>query len=84
MVVCAFVITRLDYCNSLYYAVSQSSLFRLQLVQNTAARLLSGTRKYEPVTPVLSALHWLPIKYRIDLKFCYLFIKPSIICPLST
>ncbi len=45
--------------------------FRLQLVQNIAARLLSDTRKYEPVTPVLSALHWLPIKYRIDLKFCY-------------
>ncbi len=76
MVVCAFVTTRLDYCNSLYYAVSQSSLFRLQLVQNTAARLLSGTRKYEPMTPVLSPLYLLPIKYRIDFKIL-LFVYKS-------
>ncbi len=62
MVAHAFVATRLDYCNSLYYGVSQSSLSHLQLVQNAAARLLSGTCKYEPVTPILSALHWLPIK----------------------
>lgn len=27
------------------------------LVQNAAARLLTGTRKYEPVTPILIALH---------------------------
>jgi len=62
MVAHAFVATRLDYCTSLYYGVSQSSLSRLQLVQNAAARLLSGTCKYEPVTPILSALHWLPLK----------------------
>ncbi len=71
----AFVATRLDYCNSLYYGVYQSSLSRLQLVQNAAARLLSGTRKYEPVTPILSALHWLPIKYRIDFKILLFVYK---------
>ncbi len=75
MVVHAFVTTRLDYCNSLYYGVSQSSLSRLQLVQNAAARLLYGTRKYEPVTPILSALHWLPIKYRIDFKILLFVYK---------
>ncbi len=64
----AFVITGLDDCNSLYYGVSQYSLSHLQLVQNAAARLLSGTRKYEPVTPVLSAMHWLPINFRIYFK----------------
>ncbi len=83
-VIHAFVTTRLDYCNSLYYGVSQSSLSRLQLVQNAAARLLSGTCKYESITPILSALHWLPIKYRIDFKILLLCIKPSIIWPLST
>ncbi len=67
-VIRAFVITGLDDCNSLYYGVSQYSLSRLQLVQNAAARLLSGPRKYEPVTPILSALNWLPIDYRIDFK----------------
>ncbi len=44
-------------------------------MQNTAARLLSGNRKYEPVTPVLSALYLLPIKYRIDLKILLFVYK---------
>ena len=38
-VIHAFITSRLDYCNALYFGVSQSSLTRLQLVQNAAARL---------------------------------------------
>ena len=34
----AFVTTRLDYCNALYVGVSGSSITRLQMVQNAAAR----------------------------------------------
>ena len=41
-VIHAFITSRLDYCNALYFGVSQSSLARLQLVQNAAARLLTG------------------------------------------
>ncbi len=37
-----FVPSRLDYCNSLYYGISQSSIMRLQMVQNAAARLMTG------------------------------------------
>ncbi len=48
--------------------VSQSLLSRLQLVQNAAARLLTGTRKREHISPVLISLHWLPVKYRIHFK----------------
>jgi len=38
----AFVTSRLDNCNSLYYGISQASISLLQLVQNAAARLLEG------------------------------------------
>ncbi len=34
----AFVSSRLDYCNVLYLGVSQASLSRLELLQNSAAR----------------------------------------------
>ena len=37
---------------------------RLQYVQNEAARLVSGTRRYENITPVLQELHWLPVRRR--------------------
>ncbi len=67
-VIHAFISSRLDYCNALYVGVSQTSLSRLQLVQNAAARLLTGTRKQEHISPVLASLHWLPVRFRIDFK----------------
>jgi len=42
-VIHTFVTTWLDYCNTLYVGVSASSITRLQMVQNTAACLLTGT-----------------------------------------
>lgn len=38
------------------------------LVQNAAVRLLTGVRRYDHITPVLSNLHWLPVHYRADFK----------------
>uniref|UniRef100_A0A669B2I4 Reverse transcriptase domain-containing protein n=1 Tax=Oreochromis niloticus TaxID=8128 RepID=A0A669B2I4_ORENI len=64
----AFITSRLDYCNSLYSGLQHSSLYRLQLIQNAAARLLTGTRIHEHITPILAKLHWLPVKYRINFK----------------
>ncbi len=43
IVIHVFITTCLDYCNSLYYGVNRSSIGRLQLVQNAAARLLTGS-----------------------------------------
>ena len=67
-VIHAFITSPLDYCNSLYVGIDQAELNRLQLVQNAAAHLLTGTKKREHITPVLSSLHWLPVRYRIDFK----------------
>ncbi len=60
---------KLGVCFNLFYVgLDQSSLQRLQLVQNAAARLLTGTKKYEYITPVLASLHWLPVRFRIEFK----------------
>lgn len=74
-VIHAFITTRLDYCNALYTGVSESSLSHLQLVQNAAARLLTGTRRREHISPILEALHWLPVKYRILYKIALTVFK---------
>ena len=74
-VIHAFVTSRLDYCNSLYFGVSQSSLARLQLVQNAAARLLTGVRKREHITPILASLHWLPVHFRVHFKILLFVFK---------
>ena len=64
----SLVLSQLDYCNALYYGLPNSSLLRLQRVQNTAARLVSCVKKSAHITPVLVDLHWLPIEYRLKFK----------------
>ena len=61
----AFIKSKLDYSNSLLYGCRKMQLKKLQYVQNTAARIITRTRKFDHITPVLSDLHWLPVSYRI-------------------
>lgn len=67
-----FISSRLDYCNGLFTCLNQGTMAQLQLVQNSAARLLTRTKKREHITPVLASLHWLPIKFRVDFKLLVL------------
>ena len=62
------VISRLDHCNALYVGLPLRSMRKLQMVQSAAARLLSGVRKYQHITPTLATLQWLPIWFRINIK----------------
>ena len=66
--VCAFVLSRLDYCNSLLSGSPQNLLKKLDKVQYSAARLVMQARKTDHITPILRSLHWLPIHARIEYK----------------
>ncbi|KAF7240163.1 Ophiophagus venom factor, partial [Varanus komodoensis] len=63
-VIHALVISRLDYCNTLYVGLPLKTVWILQLVQNRAARLLTGTGHYSHITLVLYQLHWLTFEVR--------------------
>ena len=71
----SLVSSKLDYCNSLYSGISQTNLNKLQRIQNSLARVITNTSKYQHITPTLKKLHWLPIKQRIDYKICLLTYK---------
>ncbi len=71
----ALITTRLDYRNSLYLGISKSSIARLQLVQNAAAKFLKRQRKFDHVTPILKSLHWLPVHLRIEFKILLYVFK---------
>ena len=67
-VACSIVSTRPDYCNSLLLGTSTKNIQKLQRVQNTLARVVSGTRKRDHITPILRKLHWLPVAQRLEYK----------------
>ena len=69
---CALVQSRVDYANSLYTGMSYVNFDKLQLVQNTLARVVTLTRKWDHIQPSLKRLHWLPIRQRVDFKVALL------------
>ena len=71
----AFISSKLDYCNSLLYGIPKYLVCRLQRVQNTAARIVTLTRKYDSITPIMFKLHWLPVHSRIIFKLLLLAYK---------
>ena len=67
--VTAFIASRVDYCNAVFYGVAKSTIRRLQSCLNAAARLVTGFGKYNHITPAIrDILHWLPVEQRIIFK----------------
>ena len=70
----AFITSKLDNTNSLLYGLPKFMIDHLQNVQNAAA-LVTRTRKYDHIKPILKQLHWLPVSQRIDYKILFLTYK---------
>ena len=74
---CAFVLSRLDYCSSRLACCPKYLLSKLQTLQNNATRLIFRTTRSVHVTPILHSLHWLPNDHRID---CIKHTHDSLLC----
>ena len=68
----AFVLSRLDYGNSVLAGLPKSTTDPLQRVQNAAAHLILGVRARDHATPAMRQLHWLPVHQCIQHKLCTL------------
>ena len=75
LIINSIIVCKLDYCNALYYGISDNLIHQLQLVQNAAAKAIVGLYKYDHLGDTLKDLHWLPISYRIQYKILLLVYK---------
>ena len=68
----ALTTSRLDFCNSTLAGINVDQVYRLQRLQNAAARLVTKKRKHDHISPVL-------------LAFCqglaFLFVKNIVLAP---
>ena len=72
--VSAFVLSRIDYCNSLRFGSTHDVTSHLQRIQNYAARVILRLPMSSSITIHLNSLHWLPVKVRSTYKIaclCY-------------
>ena len=61
--------------NIFFYGLPQNQISRLQHIQNTAARVVTLSRKSCHITPILKELHWLPVSQRIVFKLMLIVYK---------
>ena len=72
--VSAFVLSRIDYRNSLLFGSTHDLTPHLQRMQNYAARVILRLPKSSGITMHLKSLHWLPVKVTSTYKIaclCY-------------
>ena len=62
------VFSKLFYYSSVWSNTSKKNIDRLQKVQNFAARLVTDTRKFDHITPVLTQLNWYSVTNTLDFK----------------
>ena len=71
----SLIISKVDYCNSLFNGLPNVILKKVQSVLNRAARLIFNLVPRVPTTSSLIELHWLPLTARIEFKICLITFK---------
>ena len=60
-VISSLVISKMVYCSSVWSNTSASNVKKVQSIQNFACKIITKSRKYDHVTPLLRELNWLPV-----------------------
>ena len=72
--VSAFVLSRIDYCNTMLFGFTHDLTSHLQRIQKYADRVILRLPRSSSITTHIKSLHWLPVKVRSTYKIaclCY-------------
>ena len=72
------MLSKINYCNSIYQGAPTYAINKLQQLQNMGYRIIKRLWRYDHITPHLMELHWLKINEYIVYKVCflmYMYIK---------
>jgi hypothetical protein len=75
MLVNSLVLSRIDYCGSLYNGISRGLMNKLNMIINAATRVVKQLRKYDSVKLEIKNLGWLPAAEKIKFRTLMLIYK---------
>ena len=71
----SFVFSKLYYCSTVWSNTSKHNINKLHLVQNFAARVVLGLKKFDHISQAIKSLNWLPVNDRIYLNDAVMMYK---------
>ena len=75
LLITALVFSKMLYCSSVWANTSFLNVNKLPSIQNFACRIVTNTRKYDHVTPLLRKLNWLPVREQLRYRDTVLAYK---------
>ena len=69
------VFSKMFYCSSVWSNTSATNINKLQAIQNFAARIVTRSRKFDHITPILKQLRWIPVKDHLYYRDALLTFK---------
>ena len=71
----ALILSKLDYCNSLFLGIPKYNIAKLQRIQNMSCRIIFQLPKHPSINNYLAQLHWLKIQECITYKVATIMYK---------
>ena len=67
--------SRLDYCNGLLYETTAQNMERLQVAQNSLARVVCQATWSSSAIELRRSIRWLPVKQQVNCKVAVIAYK---------
>ena len=68
LIISSLVFSKMFYCSSFWSNTSNNNIKKLQLIQNFACKIITGSQKYDHVTPLLRQLNWLSVDEMLQFR----------------